>query len=184
MIQKKNIIIIMHKPMPGSIVLWIFLIVGIIIILVFWSVYRKSRDGSRHISNPEKIRLVIFLGIALISAIYTIFTLPKNPYFSYAEKLPDKVILVEARMFNWNLSGPVDDIRPGDVVEFRVTSSDVNHGFGLYNPEGIIIAQVQAMPGYENRLRVRFEKPGNYTILCMEYCGAAHSYMSGKISVR
>ncbi len=40
-------------------------------------------------------------------------------------------------------------------VEFRVTSLDVNHGMAIFDPDGKLVGQTQAMPGYVNRLFVR-----------------------------
>ena len=68
-------------------------------------------------------------------------------------------------------------IRVGERVEFQVTSADVNHGFGIYDPGGRLLAQTQAMPGYSNRLVHTFTAPGKHRILCLEYCGLVHHGM-------
>jgi cytochrome c oxidase subunit 2 len=75
------------------------------------------------------------------------------------------------------------EIAPDTLVEFRVTSLDATHGFAVYNPTGAIIAQTQAMPGYINRLSVRFDEPGSYAVLCLEFCGMAHHNMRSVILV-
>jgi cytochrome c oxidase subunit 2 len=46
-----------------------------------------------------------------------------------------------------------------------------------------MVAQTQAMPGYVNKLQVRFTKPGDYEVLCLEYCGVAHHGMRAVIKV-
>ena len=46
------------------------------------------------------------------------------------------------------------------------------------------MAQTQAMPGYMNRLRVTFDQPGTYTVLCLEFCGMSHHRMRGVVEVR
>lgn len=71
-----------------------------------------------------------------------------------------------------------------ELIEFRVTSFDVNHGFAIYDPSNKLIAQTQAMPGYVNRLRWKFSEPGNYNILCLEYCGMAHQGMRASFTVK
>lgn len=74
---------------------------------------------------------------------------------------------------------------PADVpVVFDVTSRDVNHGFGIYDPGGHLFSQVQAMPGYVNHLAVTFKTKGHYTIRCLEYCGIAHAAMQGGFVAR
>ncbi|MBS1759343.1 MAG: hypothetical protein JST23_04385 [Bacteroidetes bacterium] len=72
----------------------------------------------------------------------------------------------------------------GQPVEFRVTSLDVNHGFGIYNSDAQLVTQTQAMPGYVNRLRWKFDTPGTYHILCLEYCGANHPNMRTSFIVK
>jgi cytochrome c oxidase subunit 2 len=69
-------------------------------------------------------------------------------------------------------------------VEFAVTSQDVNHGLAIYAPDGRLLTQVQAMPGYTNRLLYRFAEPGSYTIRCLEYCGVFHHIMLATLTVR
>jgi cytochrome c oxidase subunit 2 len=77
----------------------------------------------------------------------------------------------------------VVQVPAGALVEFRVTTLDVNHGFSIYAPDGRLMAQTQAMPGYVNRLRVEFDRPGTYRVLCLEFCGMAHHVMNGVIEV-
>jgi len=80
--------------------------------------------------------------------------------------------------------GPRLELPAGKLVEFAVSARDVNHGFGIYDPQGRLVAQTQAMPGYVNPLRVRFDEPGTYHVLCLEYCGLGHAVMMGEISVQ
>ena len=79
---------------------------------------------------------------------------------------------------------PTVTVPAGTLIEFRVTTLDVNHGFSLYAPDGHLVAQTQAMPGYLNRLRVTLDEPGTYTVLCLEFCGMGHHRMRGVIEVR
>jgi cytochrome c oxidase subunit 2 len=46
-----------------------------------------------------------------------------------------------------------------------------------------MLAQIQAMPGFTNKVRHRFTEPGKYKILCMEYCGLAHHGMVADFDV-
>lgn len=68
-------------------------------------------------------------------------------------------------------------------MEFVVTSEDVTHGFALYDSDRRIVAQIQAMPGFVNRVRHHFTEPGKYEVLCLEYCGLAHHAMVAEINV-
>lgn len=93
----------------------------------------------------------------------------------------DQVVDVEGFMWGWNMKPAT--IETGQTVEFRVTSKDVNHDFAIYGPDGRIVAQTQAMPGFTNKLLYTFETPGTYTIQCLEYCGVGHGAMRTTITV-
>ncbi|MBS1973654.1 MAG: cytochrome C oxidase subunit II, partial [Bacteroidetes bacterium] len=70
------------------------------------------------------------------------------------------------------------------AIRFIVTSGDVNHDFAIYDNNGVLVAQTQAMPQYHNELQYVFPQKGDYEILCLEYCGLAHAIMLGKIHVQ
>ena len=74
-------------------------------------------------------------------------------------------------------------VRAGSPVIFNVHAGDVNHGMGIYDSDKRLLFQVQAMPGYVNRVEHTFEKPGTYQILCMEFCGIAHHVMITDLAV-
>ena len=71
----------------------------------------------------------------------------------------------------------------GTRVRFDVTSVDVNHGVGLYDPRGRLVGSVQAMPGYHNLLDLTLRRPGVYRIRCLEYCGLNHATMESTFTV-
>jgi cytochrome c oxidase subunit 2 len=39
------------------------------------------------------------------------------------------------------------------------------------------------IPGQVSRVTATFDKPGEYLIVCHEYCGAGHHVMFGKVIV-
>ena len=67
----------------------------------------------------------------------------------------------------------------GAAVEFVLTSKDVIHGFRI--PGTTVNAMV--VPGQVTRVRYTFDRPGEYTFFCHEYCGIGHHLMSGRIVV-
>lgn len=95
---------------------------------------------------------------------------------------PDVVIRAVGHQWRWQLDG--DTAQVGQLVEFELTSADVNHGFAIYKDKTHVLAQGQAMPGYVNKLQVRFTEPGDYEVLCLEYCGLAHHAMRAVIKIR
>lgn len=178
----------------------VFLILTAIIIFVFWLVARSTRQPVPVIDmkSAYKLRKQFFFGATVIVLGTLAATLPRTPYPDDFQT-PDHLVYVTARQFNFLYSSePItNDTDLGQValinsleipvealIEFRVTSLDVNHGFAIYGPDHSIVAQTQAMPGYTNRLRVRFLTPGTYNVLCLEYCGAAHHFMRTAFVVR
>jgi cytochrome c oxidase subunit II len=84
---------------------------------------------------------------------------------------------IVARAWNFQpaeIRVPVD----ADIV-FTVTSVDVLHGF---NVEGTRL-NLMLVPGQISRNEYRFTTPGEYLIICHEYCGIGHHMMSGKVIV-
>ncbi len=71
------------------------------------------------------------------------------------------------------------EIPAGATVKFILTSKDVVHGFEIAG------TNVNAMvpPGYVQEITQTFGKPGEYLVLCNEYCGIGHQMMSTVITV-
>ena len=67
----------------------------------------------------------------------------------------------------------------GSTVDFYLTSKDVVHGF-LIEHKGV---NLMAIPGTMNKVTVKFNEPGEYRIVCHEYCGAGHQNMMSTINV-
>ncbi|MCS7252309.1 MAG: cytochrome c oxidase subunit II [Thermoflexus sp.] len=70
-------------------------------------------------------------------------------------------------------------IPAGSRVTFNVVSKDVQHGLMI---EGTNI-NLMAIPGVVNRAQARFDRPGEYLIVCHEYCGVGHHAMFAKLIV-
>jgi cytochrome c oxidase subunit 2 len=64
-------------------------------------------------------------------------------------------------------------------VTFRMTSADVTHGFLIVGTN----ANTMLVPGYVSQFTTVFRQPGEYLIVCHEYCGLGHHLMSGKLIV-
>lgn len=175
-----------------------FLVVTGVLVLVFQIVFASTKNATDIApARVNRYRGLWFLTLAVILGVVFFFTLPRSPYLLFVQDRPEKIIAVAAQQFAFILSDESLDrektpaeasggivVLAGALVEFRVTSQDVNHGFGIFDPERTLIAQVQAMPGYVNRLRIRFDKPGTYNVLCLEYCGIAHFIMRTSFEVR
>jgi cytochrome c oxidase subunit 2 len=72
------------------------------------------------------------------------------------------------------------EIPKGATVHFIATSRDVVHGFQI---NGTII-NMMLIPGEVNETTYTFDKPGEYLVLCNEYCGIGHEYMATRLIVK
>ena len=144
---------------------------------------RSRAEGERVAAAAYRWRGPFFWVLLAVGAAVTVATLVEWPLTAYASRAskPDRVIKAVAYQWRWELSEQT--VKAGELVEFHVTGADVNHGFAIYQGKTNLIAQTQAMPGYVNRLQVRFGEPGKYDILCLEYCGVAHHVMATTIAV-
>lgn len=131
-----------------------------------------------------RIRSRLFWGMVVVFGSAMLYTLKDLPYGAERDHSgAGAAQIVEAKGYQWRWELSRDHVEAGQPVEFRITSEDVNHGFGIYDGTMHLVAQTQAMPGYTNVIRHTFDKPGTYKILCLEYCGIAHHNMITEITV-
>jgi len=64
-------------------------------------------------------------------------------------------------------------------VKFRLSSTDVIHGFLLPNTN----VNTMVVPGYVAEVRTTFSRPGVYNMPCNEYCGYGHHGMWARVEV-
>ncbi len=179
-------------------ILTLFLTLTGIITLVFVMVFLSSKNADANqtgMKNALQKRLLFLLILFVALAILASVTLPKSPYYQYKDEQPAKVVHVAAGQFYFLMShNAIDPAAPNgepsvelpanELVEFRVTSLDVNHDFAIYNANNKLVTQTQAMPGYVNSLRWKFKDPGQYVIYCLEYCGPGHQIMKSTFTVK
>ena len=79
----------------------------------------------------------------------------------------------------WSFAPAEIRVPAGSTVTFVATSKDVVHG--LLIPKANV--NVMLLPGQIARATARFDQPGEYPMLCHEYCGIAHHVMWGKVIV-
>ncbi len=146
--------------------------------------------------REEKIWLGI---IALFAIVFNIVTLsPLVPWVHwdiFSPPQPKKVIRIEMEDHKFFLidGGERKPLKAGTIsveanvpIKFVVTSKDLTYGFGVFDPEGRMVFQMQVLPNYENSMVWIFDKPGYYTVRSTEYSGPEHPYMyvEGAIQVK
>ncbi|QDP39608.1 cytochrome c oxidase subunit II [Radiobacillus deserti] len=146
----------------------IWLLFGIISLILFLSIVGVSAFGFNH--HPSG-------GMETIDPTKVENTAPFDE--PGVKKLEDGTyeVVVIAEAFSFN---PGDiKVPAGEKVVFKVTSKDVTHSFSIVDTT----VNMMVVPGRVNTKTFKFDKPGKYLILCNEYCGGGHHYMSTEIEV-
>ncbi|ARS91035.1 cytochrome c oxidase subunit II [Natrarchaeobaculum aegyptiacum] len=71
------------------------------------------------------------------------------------------------------------EIPAGNEVTFYVTARDVIHSFTVVGTN----TNTMVIPGEVSTMTVEFEEPGEYGVICNEYCGSGHHDMEGQLIV-
>lgn len=72
------------------------------------------------------------------------------------------------------------EIPAGAKVTFTLTSKDVIHGFQIAQTN----VNAMVVPGHIQQATQTFKEPGEYLVLCNEYCGIGHEMMGMTITVK
>ncbi len=93
--------------------------------------------------------------------------------------LPDGTIQVKLVAARYGFY-PREIVVPADQkIQFRMATLDVLHGahIPMTNMSTMIV------PGHVSEVTTVFPKPGEYPLLCNEYCGMGHDHMWSKVTV-
>ena len=130
-------------------------------------------------ADAPKMRMRLIWVVIVFGVILSVISLREWPHTDAS----DDAIVVNITSGQWWWDTDTTELPVGKEVEFHVTTEDVNHGLGIYDPDMRLLVQVQAMPGYTNKVVHTFDRLGTYTILCMEFCGLAHHDMTYEFEV-
>ncbi|PLR79611.1 cytochrome B5 [Bacillus canaveralius] len=139
--------------------------------------------------------LLVFLTIIGVSAFY----LGNQPPSCLATVDPEKVDTqapfdkpglnkVEGKEWDYELVyvaaafayNPVQvEVPLGAKVKVIATTKDVVHGFEVAGTN----INMMLEPGYVSEYVTTFDKPGEFLVVCNEYCGVGHHMMNSKIEV-
>lgn len=167
---------------PQTVLLIVFVLIAVILVAIFAAIALNSRKDvptEEVVKKGYAIRRWWLVALVVLLVTQVAISLAFMPFRT--DGSADVVVKVDGYQFNWNIDKP--RVPAGSLTQFDVTSSDVTHGIGLYNPAGELLASVQAMPGYTNSFEVALDKPGKYLVACLEYCGLGHHKMLRQIEV-
>ena len=148
-----------------SVLVILFVTIGLIIFRstrVGFKVETASRDTLEKREGYWGIAVVAFLVIVLGG------TILQN-------------VNIVGRQFAWTVDPP--RIRVGQSTRFSVRAADVSHGLGIYDPDNVLVRQVNVLPGVTQSLVITFDKPGIYKLRCLEFCGVDHHLMENRLEV-
>lgn len=174
--------------MNPAIIFGVFLVLAVVWTGIWLWVLVSSRRPAPYpgiYSTVNILRRRLFyaiLAIAIVVFGISMFWLPYPLVRAETVGKPQLVVNATGQQWFWTLSQR--NIPVGVPVEFVVTAKDVNHDFAVYNPQGHVVTQVQAMPGHPNHLIYKFDQPGVYTVRCLEYCGLGHTGMITTLTVQ
>jgi len=77
---------------------------------------------------------------------------------------------------------PLIEVSKGDVVVFKLASSDVVHGFSLKDFEVFLTDGIE--PGKATYVSFTADKVGTFTFSCNAICGDMHQNMQGTLIVK
>lgn len=171
------------------------LIGAIAIWLIAWAVATRRPVAAADEVRPGiyRTRRGYFIALTTVLVVALLLTLRHTPYASAKDGPAEVTLVANGVMWGWQITerdktpdggGGGIVVPVGRPVKFDVGALDVNHGFGIYRPDGAILAQAQAMPGYRNELTVIFPVAGTYRVFCLEYCGLGHHMMFASLEAR
>lgn len=79
----------------------------------------------------------------------------------------------------WRFEPAEIRVPAGVEIVFIATTTDVVHGFNI---EGTRL-NMMLVPGQVSRNTYTFSEPGEYLLICHEYCGLGHHMMAGRVIV-
>jgi cytochrome c oxidase subunit 2 len=95
------------------------------------------------------------------------------------KQMPDGSLEVRVVAARYGFYPQMLEIPANTPVKFRIASADVLHGFHV--PYTNLATMV--VPGYISEVNTEFPNPGEYPMLCNEYCGLGHDHMWSKIKI-
>lgn len=131
--------------------------------------------GQQNLSS-EAYRLTPSAYEEKVSAFATKFQVREEGSFPVVKVPPGQDAYLLGRLWQW---WPILELEKGQSYRLHLSSLDWMHGFSL-QPTNI---NISVYPGYEHVITLTPTETGTFGIVCNEFCGIGHHYMTGKIYV-
>lgn len=170
----------------GTTILIGYTVLSIVFVIIGLIVFRSTRVGFRvKTASRETVeKREGYWGIAVIVFLVAVLggTMVQLPYSNkdQGDNAPQKFLVV-GRQFAWTVKPA--RVRENVKTQLVATSLDVSHGVGVYDPDNVLVAQVNVQPKMRQNLGITFKKTGTYRIRCLEFCGVDHHLMETTFEV-
>jgi len=174
----------------------IFLIVGVSLVVwlavsgvLIWSLFRRRRTPVQNEqATQRRLQLVVTIAVAMTVVIISWLTVASFRVTRTVGFDDDADLTIRVRAHQWwwqfdyeeaGLGGGFQTaneihIPVGRNVRVKLESADVIHSFWVPSLAG----KMDLVPGRENILIFRADRPGVYRGQCAEFCGLQHSHMA------
>ena len=154
--------------------------------------------------NSNKKLDLFFLGLLVLVLVGVPFGISLYDRYVSSQKLPPSArhftltghaergwlvgeVPAYAAVTFWNQKGqsiekPILEVSQGDLVVFKLTSSDVVHGFSLKDFDVFLTDGIE--PGKSTYVTFIADKIGTFTFTCNAVCGDMHQNMQGTLVVK
>lgn len=158
----------------------------VIILLVGWFALRVTGKGEGKLVRPAIfytfVGFLTVLGVSLHIITYNTIPWAKMD-LGRSEIKADKTFNIKVKDHAFIMPSAKLVINVNDKVLFNVSSEDLTYGFGLFRSDNTMLFQMQVVPGHNNDLLWKFDRPGVFTIRSTEYSGPKGVFMILKDAV-
>ncbi len=163
------------------------LLAGITLVMIVFAIkYRRSKNPVPADIRDNLNLEVVWTAIPTVIAL-TMFYVGWQSYLGL-RNVPEDALEIEVagQMYSWIFLYENDKetenelvVPLGKAVKLNITSWDVLHSFSI--PSYRI--KVDAVRGLKTYVWFNADKVGEYDILCTEFCGVDHAYMTAKLKI-
>jgi cytochrome c oxidase subunit 2 len=173
----------------------VFLLVGIFVLA---AIFRKRKGGEQNTDTPDispepkreqRMTRVVVAAVGatlIILSVFLIGSYSAGRALYSPEEAQALSIKITGQQWWWDVEydmEPASDIvhtaneihiPVGELVKFRLTSTDVIHSFWVPNLSG----KKDLIPGHEIVLTFQADRAGEFRGQCAEFCGYQHAHMA------
>jgi len=154
--------------------------------IVFWKSFvspKASRSPNKKAAGVEGMWMTVVVALFLAVNIISIQYIPAVSTAQAVQSGQD-IQNVDVTAVSWSYEISDREFEVGNPVRFSAKSTDTQHGFAVYHPNGNVLFTMMLVPGMSaSSLVYTFQDPGTYKVRCLEYCGLAHHAMSDELIV-